>query len=649
MSFMNNTRLVFSGTFQADVSTVNNDVRHYSNADWDPRFQTFRDIETGVLNGWWNPVGSGAFRLIGCKVTGVHYKDGTGANDAAKDPAIGLWLGGANERTAAKLVDLDPQWQMASAIWALEIRLTAGKEPAFAHGKAPTFSFRDLMAPRIHSSTGDSGMSSNFQGVLEGVTWSDDAHKSRALKELREQADADSLSIRLMTFGYIMDRTDPHFTLGKVLGVIGPYKSGEPKTVAYGRRFTPQNIGNDPQWSGLSWCGINYFTGAIDDASSTLFLDLGNALQLSSGDGSMSDIGKLSVGVLLDPAAPEKAPVTAQNFQELGEIDYRKANWLYETSGIVAQKLTAAQRKATQGAPLALVAEQPAGTKLIAVRENANGLYCQAEEFVHRIDAPGKSNLTIYAAQYGKPLPGASVSLTAWPPTPGLGGSGKPHEPDPPKASIPDACTPASAFLFPASVTADAGGKAHVTIIGTPPNNPRQYLDGQIYVLQYGLTGESPDAHPQLEVIVTHLRDAYVAPATPSWIPDIAPIFTQFGNLYPIMSRRLIDLSDPDDVMKNLKLLKLAFSLDINDPNYMPVTRDLSDGKRLAIQRWLDRLERQGDPTFVGGLRPPSAPQAHPAAMVAPAPAAAAAAEEDGGKTTFMRGLKNARAAQAKK
>jgi hypothetical protein len=28
MSYLNNVRLVFTGKFQADVSTVNNDVRH---------------------------------------------------------------------------------------------------------------------------------------------------------------------------------------------------------------------------------------------------------------------------------------------------------------------------------------------------------------------------------------------------------------------------------------------------------------------------------------------------------------------------------------------------------------------------------------------------------------------------------------------
>ena len=85
MSYLNATRLVFHGTFQADVSTVNNDVRHYDNASWEARFQDFPKPD-GTEDGWFNPIGSGAFRLIGCRVSSVHYKDGTSATSAVGAP-----------------------------------------------------------------------------------------------------------------------------------------------------------------------------------------------------------------------------------------------------------------------------------------------------------------------------------------------------------------------------------------------------------------------------------------------------------------------------------------------------------------------------------------------------------------------------------
>src|SRR4051794_25419722 len=66
VSYLDNIRLAFSGRFQADISTVNNDVRHFDNASFVPQYQEF---QTNVdANGWFNPTGSGAFRLIDCRI-----------------------------------------------------------------------------------------------------------------------------------------------------------------------------------------------------------------------------------------------------------------------------------------------------------------------------------------------------------------------------------------------------------------------------------------------------------------------------------------------------------------------------------------------------------------------------------------------------
>jgi hypothetical protein len=637
MSYLNNTRLVFSGTFQADVSTVNNDVRHFDNAQWEARFQDFQK-QDGTEDGWWNPIGSGAFRLINCRVTSVHYKDGTTASTPAQDPAVRLMIGGANERVAAKLVDLDPQWQMASQIWGLEVRLTAGKEPPLVHGRFITSAFRDLTFTRVHRGDTDGGPpSAMFQSVLDGVTWSAEADNSRALRELKELAASGSLSMRLMTFAYNTRYGDPAFSLGKVCGVIGPHLANEPETFVLGRRFVPVNT------------PINYFTGAIDEASSTLFLDLSNALQLTDTAGAMRDIGKLTVGALLDPSLAEQGAVTPANFQPLGEIDYRAPNWLFETSGIYAVRLDPPQLKAALASPLALAAEQPPGTIVVAIRENVDGLFSRAEEFVQRIDSPGKGRLTIHAAQYGRPFPGAKIVLEGLAKQSGWG-TGDPTTPNQPKAEIPDTCTPADGLSFPSAVTTDASGRADVVVEAKLGNeSPRKYVDGQIYVINYRIEGESDTAHAaMLEVIAVHARNAYAAPAKPAWMPDIAPIFTQYGNLYPIMSQRLVDLSNPESVKRNLRILQLVFSLDIDDPNYMPVTRDLSAGKRAAIQRWLDRLGKEGDATFVGGPRERSELIAGAEVAAANVASAAAATEALDGKTVFARSLKSGRDAAGK-
>ena len=121
MSYLDRLRLTFFGDFQADVSTVNNDVRHYDNAAFEPRFQD--PAQGTVENGWWHPTGSNAFRLLACRVRRVHLADGTVTGDPTVDPAAGLRIGGSAQRVSGKLVDLDPQWQLASQIWGLEVRL----------------------------------------------------------------------------------------------------------------------------------------------------------------------------------------------------------------------------------------------------------------------------------------------------------------------------------------------------------------------------------------------------------------------------------------------------------------------------------------------------------------------------------------------
>jgi hypothetical protein len=634
MSFLNNTRLVFSGSFQADVSTVNNDVRHFSNDKWEPRFQDFQRPD-GTEDGWWNPNGTGAFRLVGCRITGVHYGDGTSATSPAQDPAVGLAIAGANNRVAAKLVDLDPQWQQASEIWGLDVRLSAGKEPPLVQGRFGPSAFRDLTFTRMPSEQADRAASATFQSVMDEVAWSAAAADSRALRELRQLAASGSLSIRLMTFGFSDTYGEAGFTLGAVCGAIGPHLVDEPRTFVLGRRFVAAD-----QSIGTSWNGINYFTGAIDEGSSTLSLDLSNALQVADRSGASLDIGRLTVGILRDASLAEKAPVTPANFEELGEIGYKAKNWLLDTSGIFSLRLNAAQLTRALAAPLALAAEKPPGTRLVAIRENADGLMSCAEAIAQRIDSPGKGSSVIHAAQYGRPLPGAKLSLTLQPPLQDVGG-GDPSAPNQPAAPYPVMGIPQDAIAFPASITADQKGRASVDISVKALDRPRTYLDGQIFLVGYQIDGEPPNGHPQFDFIAVHARDAYTAPAEPAWIPDIAPIFTQYGNLYPIMSQRLVDLTDPESVEQNLKILQLAFSLDIGDPNYMPVTRDLSAGKRSAIQRWLQRLATKGDPTFRGGPRPPNQIAAGGEAVAARL--AAARSPRTGGKTAFAQSFRRSR------
>ncbi len=128
-------------------------------------------------------------------------------------------------------------------------------------------------------------------------------------------------------------------------------------------------------------------------------------------------------------------------------------------------------------------------------------------------------------------------------------------------------------------------------------------------------------------------------PEAPTWYDDIQPLFAQYGNLYPIMSRYVVDLNDYASVCTRIKTLQLAFSLPRRDPNHMPVTRDLGRDDREIVLKWLSTPDEDGQPRLG---RPPmpkaSADTASPNATTGGAdqPDLGLLPEQGAGKTAFL-------------
>ena len=173
----------------------------------------------------------------------------------------------------------------------------------------------------------------------------------------------------------------------------------------------------------------------------------------------------------------------------------------------------------------------------------------------------------------------------------------------------------------------------------TSPGNPRGYIDGQVYLIDYRIPGQSNTARSSFDYIALHVRDDFDVPADPTW-DDIAPIMTQYGNLYPIMSKHLVDLGSEASCARHADILHLAFSLPETDPNYMPVTRDLSVYKRRTILAWLEKVQR-GETAVQARAHQAAAPALRTGPSGA-APAKAATATPDqptaaDGKTQFAK------------
>ncbi len=191
MSYLREPRLIFSGKFQADPSTVNNDPEHFDTAAFQPSYQ--QPQHGGAQNGWWNPNGTGAWRLVDCVVTRVVYADGSACDDPNLDPIVGSPVTDDTNGVEAKLVDLDSEQQMTSQIWGLKVFLGSTASGLGFSGAFAPASFCDLFA-RFIGGQPDSFFGAAFQSVLQSIQWVGNG-LSRFLAELSADGVPSALSI----------------------------------------------------------------------------------------------------------------------------------------------------------------------------------------------------------------------------------------------------------------------------------------------------------------------------------------------------------------------------------------------------------------------------------------------------------------------
>jgi len=617
MSYLNPIRLHFSGQFQADPSTVNNDVRHFDNATFQPQFQ--QPQSGAFMNGWWEPEGGGAFRLVGCTVNTVGYADGTLSQG---DPVVGMAIADANARVAGKIVDLDPQQQLVSEIWGLVVRLTDGNADYFS-GRFDVASFSDIWWARAQGggAAGDTGAGSFWQSVIGPVTWGDTSG-SPFLQQLKAASPDGLLSIKFNVDGYNMSSSSAAFTLGRIVGTIGPTSRNEPRRFVVGRQLLPQVANQNPAGQ------MNFMPAVVDASTRRVLADFGNALPTVRPGGALTNIGDLQLGYL-------DAASAFHSLGTLGAATYTQTNpqfsWYTNTGGIQAfppgRTLTDAELAALGQSRVAVTA----GGSVI-VQENIDGLYLRADKFTFRLEPGETAQVRLWGAQYGAPLANAPIVVFADPS--GLqSGGGDPNDGLGPTPSFAE---PASAISFPKTLQTDAQGRATLPIAASNPGNPRGYIDGQVYGVRYLLKSIAQGLGPNpsfgfdpSDFVSLHVYDTYAVPPEPTWY-ELQPIWQQYANLYPVMDR-LMNLASYEDVAAHANLLAFAFGLPIEDPNHMPVTRDLSQGKRGAILRWLTHPGRDAKPRLGQPPVPPVPPPPRGARDMATAARERSAALPGGG------------------
>ena len=239
-------RLTFAGHFRADPSTVNNDPEHFDPSAFKSRYQT-----PGQPNGWWNPGGSGTWAFEGCTVQQVFYGDGTSCRDpkATRLSAPRSTRPRRPSRPGSSTSIRNNRGCRRSGASPVALG-QPNAVPAFA-GYFAVAAFADLATRVFGAGGGDAVLGGVYQSVIENIKWSDPGG-SRFLKELAAGDAPGRLSIKFNVDGFNDQMGTTGFTTGRVVGSIGPYVEGEPKSFVAGRALP--STGN-PSFNTAYWPG----------------------------------------------------------------------------------------------------------------------------------------------------------------------------------------------------------------------------------------------------------------------------------------------------------------------------------------------------------------------------------------------------------
>jgi hypothetical protein len=186
--------------------------------------------------------------------------------------------------------------------------------------------------------------------------------------------------------------------------------------------------------------------------------------------------------------------------------------------------------------------------------------------------------VNLRATTFGSPAVGMPVALELVPPSP---------------PSDFDNNQPATALTFPPSVTTGANGEASIPLSATNPSPlpaGRQNIGGQLYYLGGGWAAgnvwNGDSAGFFASPLSVKLFNSIDPPITePTWT-DVQPILFKYYYLYAYMAS-IVDLSNYASVKSNAKGIQGVLTLGIDNPNYMPVTREMSNDERQLILTWI--------------------------------------------------------------
>jgi hypothetical protein len=573
VSYLDVPRLHFAGKFFADPSTINNDAGNYVV----PAATVDALLSAATLSPGdallWNPRGSHWFFLSGCTVRSCRDDTGalkTAASGASGDALVSGTVESTNLPQIAKLVDLDPELQTASTIFGMQIKVTLSGGSGGFTGTMKSVPMRDLWFGRAGG--GMAGAAGVFQSVLTGVTWDTSAH-SPVFDKLKA-ASPGKLSVKLVAYAYDAnsgpDVNPPPpppatFRFGKIVGTIGPVVGTEPDHFVAERLMTEGANGPTTFLDNCWRSGFGPAPFKIDVPRKKLVIDLGNTMPESSPGGPR--IYESTGGGKLTPLIKTGPATTTM----LRDLDFTRAHY-EQTAGIEEMDLSSTEMSALRTNPLSLVHNKPAINTVLT--EHPVGRYLDVSHIAFRLNPGETQQVEFFVRHFGVSKSAAQkIGLKI------LAGS------------------PSNRFTSPVNLAAGTSVTATTGVVGVKftagdPGNPRPGLDGQLY--KVGFFWGAPSAGDLRGVIFIRVYANHPAVANPKFA-DVRPILEEYNRLYPSMKARL-NLENRADIVSyrsgvssDADRMKLMLALSEDDPRYMPVTRDLSRGKRKVLLDWLNR------------------------------------------------------------
>ncbi|XP_078612145.1 uncharacterized protein LOC144882305 [Branchiostoma floridae x Branchiostoma japonicum] len=630
-------RLHFSGQFLADTMTMNNDPYNFNINTFDinrdpPCYPNYTFPHCN-----WNPKGGGDFRLVNCSVTKVCYEYG---KCTTNDPMVGKRITGSKDTVTAKMSDLDPYYQMyTSQLWGLVV----GVEGAF-QGKFKVNTVMDIWQRcKEKKCMGDPGSSGYWRSVLESVSWLDQKHKDGKdtqvnivptfidqLKYPRGgSSPAETLYIKFTVDMMNEDPRTQNFAHGRVIGSISTVDDVDTQKLGFpefNRMLWGQGIitalNGQPTLPEMK----DYYHAPfyIDEKNNKVVVDLSNSLPTHL-NGTLVDRGNLLLLLIYDKTSLEMRNGMIKNCDDIlqnpeinvGSISYTADEWLQRDAGIVIMDIGQDPKK--RDVVVMVVKEEAPPCQqcqkqcLPVLVEHHKGMYIgAAEDRVFRIPEPNTESertgegddkvswtLKIFTTRFGKPAENTKLNVKL-------------------NTDRKEICRPTDAITgpdnesfhpSPGQFITNYQGLAYITFKtdreGLDCNDPdletrKGYqVDGQLYVYDITVQPED-DTHvdfPQNLTTTIHLYCKHESKPPYTWVDDIYPIFQQYDNLYPVM-KPLFNLASYKEVVRDStkKLLLHSLQLPIEDPNHMPVTRDLSPAKRDMIVEWLNQHDRKYSP-----------------------------------------------------